>query len=50
MSGQGYNGKGRKGEMMAKRLKALRDPAAARALMAGKRPKDYPDRDDGAGQ
>lgn len=50
VSGQGYNGRGRKAETMAKRLKALRDPEAARALMAGKRPKGYPPRNDGAGQ
>lgn len=43
-TGQGYNFKGPKEQMMAKRLAALKsDPEAARALMAGKAPKDYPD-------
>lgn len=46
-TGQGYNFRGSKAEMMARRLAALkRDPEAARALMAGKRPKNYPDRED----
>lgn len=41
--GQGYNFGGKRAEAMRARLKALRDPAAARALMDGKKPKDYPE-------
>ena len=39
----GYSFGGKRAQNLRKRLAAIRnDPEAARALMAGKRPKDYP--------